>query len=185
MRLKRRKCPNNSHSLGSARSISTRIQKEPRRKKKQTKNTDTKIERKNHLKKEQKKERKKKEQEICVKPRRNHKRGLAEFQCLDSLYLVIRRRSRKLGDPARRGIEGERLDFERGADPFDDADEDDDEEDDEEEESESEDEEESDDWSESESEEESAELDEELDDEDDETESRLLFLTLGFLSWSI
>lgn len=71
---------------------------------------------------------------------------MTELQCLDSLYLVIRRRSRKLGDPARRGIEGERLVFERGADAFDDADEeDDDDDDDEEEESESEDEDESDD----------------------------------------
>jgi len=99
----------------------------------------------------------------------------------------MRRRSRKLGDPTRRGIDGERLLFERGADAFDDADEeDDDDDDDEEDEPELEESEESDDWSESESDEESAELsDEELDDEEDETEWRLLFLTLGFLSWSM
>lgn len=48
----------------------------------------------------------------------------------ESLYLVIRLRSRKLGEPVRRGIEGERdrLLFEGGAEVSDDLDESEDEE---------------------------------------------------------
>jgi len=76
----------------------------------------------------------------------------------ESLYLVIRRRSRKLGDPARRGIDDERLLLERGGDALDASDDDDDadDEDEDDDESESSDE----DESESSDEEEESDLDE-------------------------
>lgn len=103
---------------------------------------------------------------------------------LESLYLVIRLRSFQLGEPVRRGKEGDRLPLERGAEALECVDDDDDvldEEEEDEEESESEDEET--DWSESDE----SELEDELEDEDDEDrlESCRDFFFLERPIWSI
>lgn len=110
------------------------------------------------------------------------KRGnLVEHQryFFESLYLVIRLRSRKLGEPARRGIEGDRLLLERRFDALDEAEEELEEEAeedaDETSESESEEDEEEVEWSDLLETEESELEDDDEEDDDDEERDRCFF----------